>query len=87
MEIVLHFENAISSEKVWGGKISKKLSNDNCVSRSEAESESFAGIIIESLIIGVVEATFDGVFGTYPEPPSVSEVATKIFFGFYENMP
>lgn len=87
LQVELGVRDVMSGHVYWGGKIDKRYSDTNCNARTHTQSTDFVGIILESLINSAVDSAFDAALGTYPVPPSVSFVAGKIFYDFYENMP
>lgn len=78
-------------EVVWGGLIDKQLFDRSCNSDSKSNSDNdeggFLGAILGIFVSVAVDIAFDAVTGTYPSPPSINNLASKIFDGFYRSLP
>ena len=85
--VKLDVENIKNETVIWSGVIDKELESSNCDDRSELNSDTFGGLLVEAFVSSVVEGAVDSVTGTYKTPPGTFDVASRAILGFYKTMP
>ena len=87
VDIQVNVVDIKNKKTVWSGKIDRHKSKNKCRERSKPDNDSLFGLIVESFVDSVAEGVTDSMFGTYPDAPSIENVANMVFHGFSRSMP